>query len=70
MSKSKSKSAGRPEPIWLYSVKEVADQCGLSVKTIYRHIESRKLRVMRAGRSIRISHEELTRFLGLAPYAV
>ncbi len=69
-SKSPSAPARRPEPIWLYSVKEVAQQCGLSEKTVRRMVESGRLRSLRAGRSIRISHDELTRFLGFAPHAV
>lgn len=65
------KRVGRkPEPVWLYSVKEVAEQCGLSEKTIRRMIEAGRLRALRAGHSIRITHEDLTRFLGMPSHAL
>jgi excisionase family DNA binding protein len=59
------RTAERPEPVCLYSVKEVAQQCHLSEKTIRRHIESGRLRIQRVGRAIRIPHAELLIFLGL-----
>ena len=59
----------RPDPVCLYSVKEVAQQCNLSEKTIRRHIENGRLRVQRVGHAIRISHEELLIFLRLPPQA-
>jgi excisionase family DNA binding protein len=68
-SNTRTSPTRRPEPICLYSVKEVAEQCGLSEKTIRRMIDARKLRAQRAGRSIRITHAELLAFLGLAPNA-
>ena len=62
----RSKGASRrPDPICLYSVKQVAEQCGLSEKTIRRHIENGRLRFQRVGRAIRVSHAELLIFLGL-----
>jgi excisionase family DNA binding protein len=67
ISKSKVRNplAKRPEPVCLYSVKEVAAQCGLSEKTIRRHIENGRLRFQRAGHAIRVSHADLLGFLGM-----
>jgi excisionase family DNA binding protein len=66
----KTRSSGdarRPNPVCLYSVREVAEQCGLSQKTIRRHNEKRLLRIQRVGHAIRVSHEELLLFLRLPP---
>ncbi|MFL5238939.1 MAG: helix-turn-helix domain-containing protein [Rhizomicrobium sp.] len=65
--KSISRGARRPDPVCLYSVKEVVERCGLSQKTIRRHIEKGLLRIQRVGHAIRISHEELLLFLRLPP---
>lgn len=62
-----ARTSKRPDPLCLYSVKDVAQQCDLSEKTIRRHIEAGRLRVQRAGHSIRILHADLLAFLGIAP---
>ena len=47
-----------------YTVAQVADQLGLSPKTIGRWIKRGDLRVHHLGRQLRISAEDLTAFLG------
>lgn len=71
---TKTKTSGRasrhPEPICLYSVTEVAEQCGVSEKTVRRLIEKGKLRSVRVGRSVRIPHAELLGHLNRAQVPV
>jgi excisionase family DNA binding protein len=62
-SKSKKQGGQRPEPVCLYSVATVAEQCDTSDKTIRRLIEKGKLRSVRVGRSIRVPHGELVAHL-------
>jgi excisionase family DNA binding protein len=62
-SKSNKQRVGRPEPLCLYSVAAVAEQCDTSDKTIRRLIEKGKLRCVRVGRSVRVSHAELVAHL-------
>jgi excisionase family DNA binding protein len=64
--KSSNRPERRPEPTWLYSVNEVAEQCGSSEKTIRRLIERGELRHCKVGRSIRVTHEDLAAYLSRA----
>ncbi len=56
-------SSPHPQPSLLFSVKQVAQQCGVSEKTIRRSIERGELRCRRFGRAVRIAHHDLCRFL-------
>jgi excisionase family DNA binding protein len=49
----------------LLTVKEVAEICGVSPKTVRRWIDARELRVHRLGRQLRVSSEDLAAFLKL-----
>jgi excisionase family DNA binding protein len=49
----------------LLTVKEVAEVCGVSLKTIRRWIASGDLQVYRLGRQLRVSPADLAGFLKL-----
>jgi excisionase family DNA binding protein len=62
-SKPPSRPVRRPEPMCLYSVTEVAEQCHVSPKTVRRLIANGMLGSVRVGRSVRVPHAELVRHL-------
>ena len=47
----------------MMSVKQIALQVGVSIKTVRRWIERRELHCHRLGRSIRVSEDDLIAFL-------
>jgi excisionase family DNA binding protein len=46
----------------LMSLSEVANRWNVSVKSVRRLIDTKRLGVIRIGKSLRISHDELVRF--------
>jgi excisionase family DNA binding protein len=55
--------ATNPADSRLLSVKEVAEICGVSPKTVRRWIDARELHVHRLGRQLRVSPADLATFL-------
>jgi excisionase family DNA binding protein len=49
----------------LLSVQQVAETCGVSLKTVRRWIASGELHVYRLGRQLRVSQADLATFLKL-----
>ena len=49
----------------LLTVKDVAEMCGVSLKTVRRWIASGELHVYRLGRQLRVSPADLATFLKL-----
>ena len=47
----------------LLTVKDVAQRCSISTRTVRRLIDSGLLQVIRIGRSVRISHNALSTFM-------
>lgn len=47
----------------LFSVDQVAEQLGVSSKTVRRWIERRELHVHQLGRQLRVAEEDLSAFL-------
>lgn len=47
----------------LLSVYQVADKLGISVRTVRRLIETKELPVHRIGRSLRVSPDDLSRYI-------
>lgn len=62
MDKSK-KTENSTEKKEFYTIQEVADKVELNYYTIHRHIKEGKLLVEKIGRSNRVSHENLTKYL-------
>ena len=52
----------KPNEQEFYTVKEVAEKLRYSIRTVRRWIRSGELAVLRKGRSIRISHDDLMVF--------
>ncbi len=50
-----------------FSCEEVAVMVGVSAKTIARRVAVGDLRVVKIGRAVRVTREELDRFLGREP---
>ena len=51
---------------YFLSPQELADYFGVSLKTIYRRIESREIPFYKIGRSIRLKKEDIERYASLA----
>jgi putative molybdopterin biosynthesis protein len=47
----------------LYTAQEIADKLRVNIMTIYRYIESGKVKAYKIGKEFRISEEEFNRFL-------
>ena len=64
--KKENPAAGEILPSRLFTVKEAAERCRSSEKTIRRLIERKELRPRRVGRSVRIAAEDLAQYLSRA----
>jgi excisionase family DNA binding protein len=64
--KKDNPSAGDILPSRLLTVKEAAERCRSSEKTIWRLIKRKDLRARRVGRSVRIAAEDLAEYLSRA----
>lgn len=57
-------AVSKPTPVKLaFTMKEAADQVGCCERLIWGFIKSGELKAARLGRSVRITHTELVRFL-------
>jgi excisionase family DNA binding protein len=56
-----TKSPVRPPQ--LHSIKQIAEQCDVSTKTVRRWIDAGEIHAHRLGRQVRIAHEDLIAFL-------
>jgi excisionase family DNA binding protein len=56
-------STAAPPPRF-YSIDEVADLLRVSLRTVRRWIKGGKLRAHRFGRTLRIAHDDLQKFIG------
>jgi excisionase family DNA binding protein len=61
--KKENSAAGEILPSHLFTVKEAAERCRSSEKTIWRLIKRKDLRARRIGRSVRIATEDLAQYL-------
>jgi excisionase family DNA binding protein len=52
----------RSVPVF-YTISEVADALGLSIKTVRRRVESGEIRTHRFGRSLRISDDDFRAYV-------
>jgi excisionase family DNA binding protein len=55
-------AVGEPAPI-LHTIKQVADRLAVSPRTVHRLIAQGALPVHRIGRAVRVSEDDLARFL-------
>lgn len=51
-------------PPTLHRLSEIMSRTGLSRSALYRVINTGQLKVIKIGRSVRVSESELTRFIG------
>jgi excisionase family DNA binding protein len=52
-----------PRLVRMLNVEQIAQQVGVSIKTVRRWIERREIHCHRLGRTIRVSEEDLIAFL-------
>lgn len=64
--KKENSPVGEILPSRLLTVKEAAECCRSSEKTIRRLIERKELRPRRVGRSVRVAAEDLAQYLARA----
>ena len=55
-------------PSQLYSIKQIAQHCDVSTKTIRRWIDAGDLRAHRLGRQMRIAQDDIAAFLAARRY--
>ncbi len=51
-----------------YTAKEIADKLSLNVMTIYRYIDSGKLKAYKIGKEFRIDRSEFEKFMNKSKY--